>query len=36
MSKKRIKTLNNKYIIAYHIKMNNGTKEMKFMSLNIL
>jgi hypothetical protein len=25
MRKRRIKLLNNKYIIAYHIKMNKGT-----------
>jgi hypothetical protein len=26
MRKRRIKLLNNKYIIAYHIKINKGTK----------
>jgi hypothetical protein len=26
MKKRRIKLLNNKYIIAYHIKVNKGTK----------
>jgi hypothetical protein len=28
MRKRRIKLLNNKYIIACHIKINEGTKEL--------
>jgi hypothetical protein len=39
MRKWRIKVLNNKYIIAYHIKINKGTKVIqpsKIIWLNIL
>jgi hypothetical protein len=39
MRKRRISVLNNKYIIAYHIKINKGTKVFqpnKIIWLNIL